>query len=67
MSKNSQWLTVTDLIEILQDMPQDAMVTVYNNDMFENGSYYATRDSIVLYASDEKQVEIGTNYNTQTL
>ena len=66
--KNNQWLSVADLIEILQTMPQDAKVIVNNTDMFIEGAYYATRDSIELYDSNgEKQVEIGTNYNTQAL
>lgn len=66
--KNNQWLSVADLIEILQTMPQDAKVIVNNTDMFIEGSYYATRDSIEVYDSNgEKQVEIGTNYNTQAL
>ena len=48
-------------------MPQDAKVIVNNDNLFENGTYYATRDSIELYDDDEKQVIIGTNYNTQSL
>lgn len=64
----SQWLRVQDLIELLLTMPQDAKIVVYNCDIFEPGSYYATRDSIESYTSDgEKQVMIGTNYNTQSL
>ena len=65
--KKNQWLSVADLIAILQTMPQDAKVIVNNDDLFENGTYYATRDSIDLYDDDEKQVIIGTNYNTQSL
>ena len=65
--KKNQWLSVADLIEILQTMPQDAKVIVNNDDSFEKGTYYATRDSIELYDDDEKQVIIGTNYNTQSL
>ena len=64
----SQWLRVQDLIELLLTMPQDAKIVVYNCDIFEPGCYYATRDSIESYTSDgEKQVMIGTNYNTQSL
>ena len=65
--KKNQWLSVADLIEILQTMPQDAKVIVNNDDLFEKGTYYATRDRIELYDDDEKQVIIGTNYNTQSL
>lgn len=75
--KKNQWLTVKDLIEILQDMPEDAKVIVENTEMFNEGYYYATRDSIELYKegidsdtstiSTENQVLIGTNYNTQAL
>lgn len=62
----NQWLSVADLIEILQTMPKDAKVIVNNNDMFVNGCYYVTRDSIELYkdgSHEEDQVMIGTNYN----
>lgn len=75
--KKNQWLSVSDLIEILQTMPPDAKVIVENNEMFNAGCYYATRDSIELYKegvdtdssiiSTENQVLIGTNYNTQAL
>lgn len=66
----NQWLSVADLIEILQTMPKDAKVIVNNNDMFVNGCYYVTRDSIELYkdgSHEEDQVMIGTNYNTIAL
>ena len=68
--KKNQWLSVADLIEILQTMPQDAKVIVDNNDMFENGCYYATRDCVELYDGDgyeENQVMIGSNHNTIAL
>ena len=68
--KNNQWLSVADLIEILQTMPQDAKVIVNNDNMFVNGCYYVTRDCIELYADDsyeEDQVLIGTNHNTIAL
>ena len=67
--KKNQWLKVSDLIEILNTMPQDAMVIVYNSAMFEEGSYYATRQDIELYpdVDGENQVLIGTNYLTLAL
>lgn len=65
MSKKNQWLTVKDLIDILEHLPKDAMVVVSNDYMYNEGTYYATRDSIHFYNCEpEKQVEIGTNYNT---
>lgn len=65
MSKKNQWLTVGDLIDILSNMPKDAMVVVSNDYMYNPGTYYATRDSIRFYDCEpERQVEIGTNYNT---
>ena len=68
MSKQSQWLTVQDLIELLLTMPQDAKIVVDNCDIFEPGFYYATRDSIESFTSDgEDQVIIGTNHNTRSL
>lgn len=67
--KKNQWLTVKDLIDILSTMPQGAMVIVYNSAMFEEGSYYATRQDIELYSDidGENQVMIGTNYLTLAL
>ena len=68
--KKNQWLSVADLIEILQTMPQDAKVIVDNNDMFENNCYYATRDCVELYDGggyEENQVMIGSNHNTIAL
>jgi len=69
MAKKNVWLTVSDLIEILSTMPQDAMVIVHNSSMFEQGDYYATRNDIELYpdVEGEKQVMIGTNYLTTAL
>lgn len=68
MNKN-QWLTVRDLIEILNTMPQDAKVIVNNYSLFEDGDYYATRDSIELFSGvlGEDQVMIGTNHMTLAL
>ena len=65
--KKNQWLSVADLMEILQTMPQDAKVIVDNNDLYVNAYYYATRDSIELvsYADGTSEVIIGTNYNTK--
>ena len=66
--KKNQWLTVKDLIEILNIMPQDAKVIVHNSSMFVDGDYYATRNDIELYSvGGEKQVIIGTNYLTLAL
>ena len=67
--KKNQWLTVKDLIEILNTMPQDAKVIVNNYSLFEDGDYYATRDNIVLYPDidGENQVMVGTNYLTLAL
>lgn len=69
MSKKNQWLKVSDLVEILNTMPQDAMVIVHNSSTFEDGDYYATRDDIELYpdVDGENQVIIGTNYLTLAL
>lgn len=69
MAKKNQWLKVSDLIEILSTMPQDAMVIVHNSSIFDNGDYYATRTDIELYPNveGEKQVMIGTNYLTLAL
>lgn len=67
MAKN-KWLTVGDLIEILEIFPQDAKIVVENDGAFEDGVYYATRDEVTFcVADDEKQVTIGTNYNTKAL
>lgn len=67
--KKNQWLTVKDLIEILNTMPQDAQVIVHNTAMFVDGDYYATRSDIEVYpdVEGETQVMIGTNYLTQAL
>ena len=69
MTKKNQWLKVSDLIEILSTMPQDAMVIVHNSSVFDDGDYYATRTDIELYSDveGEKQVMIGTNYLTWAL
>ena len=67
--KKNQWLSVADLIEILQGMPQDAKVIINNDNIFVNGCYYATRDSIELFSDmlGEDQVMIGTNHMTLAL
>lgn len=51
-------MTVSQLIKKLQRMPQDAIVTMSNNDFFVNGEYKVT--SIETY--DCKTVEICTDY-----
>ena len=65
--KKNQWLSVADLIEILQTMPQDVKVILHNNDMYVKGYYYATRDSVELltYSDATAEVLVGTNYNTR--
>ena len=65
--KKNQWLSVADLIEILQDMPQNAKVILHNPDMYVSGYYYATRDSVELftYKDANPEVLVGTNYNTR--
>ena len=67
--KKNQWLTVKDLIEILNTMPPDAKVIVNNDSVFDDGDYYATRNDIELYpdVEGEQQVMIGTNYLTLAL
>ena len=51
-------MTVSQLIKKLQRMPQDAIVTMSNNDDYVNGEYKVT--SIETY--DCKTVEICTDY-----
>lgn len=67
--KKNQWLTVKDLIEILNTMPQGAKVIVNNYSLFKDGDYYATRDSVELYldVEGEQQVMVGTNHMTLAL
>ena len=69
MTDKNQGLKVSDLIEILSTMPQDAVVIVHNSSMFADGDYYATRNDIELYPNveGERQVMIGTNYLTCVL
>ena len=67
--KKNQWLTVSDLVEILNTLPQNAKVIVHNTSAFIDGDYYATRSDIEVYSDvdGETQVMIGTNYLTQAL
>lgn len=51
-------MTVAQLIKKLNKMPQDATVTISNNDLFINGEYEAT--SVETY--DCSTVEICTDY-----
>lgn len=51
-------MTVAQLIKKLQRMPQDAIVTMSNDELYVNGEYYVT--SIETY--DCKTVEICTDY-----
>ncbi len=68
MSKKNQYLTVKDLIYILKHLPKDAMIVVSNDPTYNEGTYYATRDSIHFYNCEpERQVEIGTNYKTLSM
>ena len=65
--KKNQWLSVSDLIEILQTMPKNAKVILHNSDMYVSGDYYATRDSVELFTCKDANPEVlvGTNYNTR--
>ena len=51
-------MTVAQLIKKLQKMPQDAIVTMSNNDLYINGEYTVT--SVETY--DCNTVEICTDY-----
>lgn len=51
-------MTVAQLIKKLQRMPQDAIVTISNNDNWVNGEYEV--ESVETY--DLKTVEICTDY-----
>jgi hypothetical protein len=51
-------MTVAQLIKKLQKMPQDAVVTISNDDTYFNGEYKVT--SIETY--DGSTVEICTDY-----
>lgn len=51
-------MTVAQLIRKLNKMPQDAIVTISNNDLFVNGEYKVT--SVETY--DCSTVEICTDY-----
>jgi len=39
-------MTVSELIEALQKMPQDAEITIYAGDDIEYGTYYKDVDSV---------------------
>ena len=51
-------MTVKQLIKKLEHMPQEAIVTINNDDLFMNGEYEVT--SVETY--DCKTVEICTDY-----
>ena len=51
-------MTVAQLIKKLQKMPQDAIVTVYNDNAYFDGEYKAT--DVETY--DDTTVEISTDY-----
>lgn len=51
-------MTVAQLIKKLQKMPQDAIVTVYNDSTYFDGEYKAT--DVETY--DGTTVEISTDY-----
>lgn len=53
-------MTVKQLINKLKKMPEDAIVFVYNNDAFLNGSYTVTSSEVEWF--DDNTVVIGTDY-----
>lgn len=53
-------MTVAQLIKKLNKMPQDAIVTISNDDLYLNGEYIAT--SVETF--DGETVEICTDYES---
>lgn len=53
-------MTVEQLIKKLRSMPSDAIVTVYNDDLYINGEYKATdievRDNTVVIVTDYENI-----------
>lgn len=54
-------MTVKQLIHKLQKMPEDATVFVYNDSVYEDGSYKVV-SSEVDYFDNDNTVLIGTDY-----
>lgn len=52
-------MTVKQLIGKLKKLPEDAVVTIYNNEMFLDGEYVATS---VFFRKDANTAMIDTNY-----
>ncbi len=52
-------MTVKQLINKLKKLPEDATVTVYNNELFYDGEYVATS---VCFTKEENTAMIDTNY-----
>lgn len=52
-------MTAKQLINKLNKMPEDATITVNNNDLWINGTYTATK---VVYYPQDNTVVIDTNY-----
>ena len=64
----NQWMTVKDLKELLNRFPDDTMICVDNNEICNNGTYYATQDSIKFFKIEGvNHLIIGTNYITRSL
>ena len=54
-------MTVKQLMNKLKKMPEDAIITIPNNDVYFNGEYKAT--AVELYDDNGKRyVEIDTDY-----
>lgn len=63
-----QWITAKDLKNLLNNLPDDTMICVDNNEMFNNGTYYATQDYIEFFKVEGvNHLIIGTNYFTKAL
>jgi hypothetical protein len=58
-------MTVKQLINKLQKMPEDATVFVYNTNAYINGSYKVV-SSEVEYFDYDNSVVIGTDYKHRT-
>lgn len=53
-------MTVEQLIKKLSKLPKDAIITVANDEMFEQGEYIATG---VVYWKEDNAVSIETDYS----
>lgn len=52
-------MTVKQLIRKLSNMPEDAIITISNNSLYNEGTYKATN---ILYWNGDNTVEIDTDY-----